>query len=133
MNIIIILLMLALALLPAVGQMAVDMTPHTVSVTLTTDGGGNASKETRLIQGELLGLEYLNGNFTAGGLVSIKDPHGVLLDIYNLSSGSSYRAPGIKYANSSDAWRPYAISSKLWLNMTGQQHNKTATVKIIYR
>jgi len=133
MRALIIFLMLILALPPVSGQIAIDSTPHTVSVNLVTDSSGNASEETRLIQGELLGLEYLNGNFTGGGNVTLLDDHGVQIDTYNLSSGNAYRLPGLKYASSSDAWSTYTLSSTLWLNMTEQQDNKTATVRIMYR
>jgi hypothetical protein len=127
------LLLIALAIAPATGQMAIVDVPHTIAVSLATNSHGNASPETRLIQGELLGLEYLNGNFTGAGVVRLLDDHGIQIDTYNLSSGNTYRVPGVKITNSSDAWQAYTLSSTLWLNMTGQQANKTATVRILYR
>jgi|GEM_PF-2343278 len=127
------LLLIALAIAPASGQMAIADVPHTIAVTITTNSHGNTSPETRLIQGELLGLEYLNGNFTGAGVVRLLDDHGIQIDTYNLSSGNAYRVPGVKITNSTDAWRAYTISSTLWLNMTEQQDNASATVRILYR
>jgi hypothetical protein len=127
------LLLITLAIAPTTGQMAIVDVPHTISVTLTTNSHGNTSLETRLIQGELLGLEYLNGNFTGAGVVRLLDDHGIQIDTYNLSSGNTYRVPGVKITNSTDAWHPYTLSSTLWLNMTLQQVNKTAAVRIMYR
>jgi len=113
--------------------MAPALAIETVSVTLVTDHSGNASEQTRLVAGEVVGLRYLNGNFTAEGNLTIQDDCGLLIDGYNLSSGDIYRLPGLQYENSTDAWGPYALFSNLWLNMTLQQDNKTATVLILYR
>jgi hypothetical protein len=128
-----IILVLALLLLPAAGQIAVSQAPHSLAVTLLTNASGNASEDTRVIQGELLAILYKNGNFTEGGNVTIEDENGLQIDIYNVSPGNAYRSPGLQVLGSTDAWRPYVLASKLWLNMTGQQDNKTATVQIFYR
>jgi len=104
-----------------------------MSITLLTNSGGNVSEETRIIQAELLAVLYTNGNFTGDGNVTLEDDNGIQIDLYNLSSGDVYRVPGLEYLGSADAWRPYVISSTMWLNMTEQQANKTAIVQLFYR
>ena len=128
-----IILILAMLILPAAGQIAVSQSPHSMSITLLTNSGGNVSEETRIIQAELLAVLYTNGNFTGDGNVTLEDDNGIQIDLYNLSSGDVYRVPGLEYLGSADAWRPYVISSTMWLNMTEQQANKTAIVQLFYR
>ena len=133
MSKIFVILLLAMLMPFASGQWAIAPKPTTEDIDIITDSGGNASIESHLLTGELLVIQYLNGNFTAEGNVTLENENGILIDLYNLSSGNVYRAPGLQYLGSADAWRPYVLSSTMWLNMSGQQANKTATVQLIYR
>jgi len=125
--------LIVLALISVVSAQTLAPPPAVQAITLQTNATGYASEETRLMVGEVLGLEFINGNFTARGIITIKDTRGVQLDSYNVSNGTACRLPGIKILGSSDAWGPYVVSSPLWLNMSGQEANKTAKVLIVCR
>ena len=102
-------------------------------VNVVTDGSGNFAHQTSTLNGELMAIEYLNGNFSGLGSIVITDSNNVAVDTYNVSPGSAEREPGIKYLTSTDAWARIPIFGKLWVNVTAQAHTKYATVLIIYR
>lgn len=130
-SIIAIMLVALMAIMPTQGEPAGWNVPHSITTTIQTDGSGNCS-ESRTILGELQGVIYLNGNFTGAGNVTV-EYQGIELDDYNFTLGDAYRLPGVAIVGSTDAWRPYTLASKIWMNMTGQQANKSASVYLIYR
>lgn len=117
----------------AMAQMASSTAPQTAIIHIQTDAGGNFSEQTSKVVGEILAIQYVKGNITAAGTIVIKDAQGIQLDSYNVSTGNAYRLPGIKILGSTDAYEKITPAGKLWANMTSQQANKTATVKIVYR
>lgn len=117
----------------ATAQMVSSTAPQTAIIHIQTDAGGNFSEQTPKVIGEILGIQYVKGNITAAGTIVVKDSYAIQIDSYNVSTGNAYRLPGLKIQGSTDAYEKITPAGKLWVNMTSQQANKTATVKIVYR
>jgi len=104
-------------------------------VDIQADTNGNFSEQTGdKIIGELHSIAYENGNFTGNGTIFINSsvPSGWTIDSYNISSGNALRFPGGLVYGSADYYVPYYLFSKLWINMTSQQANGSATIYLLW-
>jgi len=103
-------------------------------VDIQNSGTGAFSGTTGELYGELLGLVYAKGNFTAGtNTITVKDAFLQTIDSYNVTAGNSTRVPGVKIGASTDAYSGYPLMGALTVSTTGGTAWKAATVYIIYR
>jgi len=104
-------------------------------IDLQADASGNFHQQTPSpLIGELHSIAYVNGNFTGSGTVSIETatPSGWVIDSYNLSTGNALRFPGGLVYGSADYYVPYYLFSKVWINMTLMQANRSATIYLMW-
>ena len=101
----------------------------------TNAAGAFAGETDSTITGELMGIAWDKGNFTAVGTTTIKTalPQAVQIDTFNLSTASAFRLPGIKLQGSTDVYGTYNLFSRVWVNMTGAQAWGKATLYILWR
>lgn len=105
-------------------------------IDIQTNATGYFSEQTdSTITGELVGIAWDKGNFTAVGNVSLNatTPARVRIDYFNLSDGSAFRLPGVKLQGSTDEYGTYNLFSRLWVNLTGAQAWGKATLYIFWR
>lgn len=104
-------------------------------IAVQTNATGDFSGLTGAIYGELLGIAYVNGNFSGVGTITISSslPSGLTIDSYNLSSGNAMRAPGLQILTSTDAWARIPLIGPLVVSLSGAQHWGAGSMYIIYR
>jgi hypothetical protein len=104
-----------------------------IEIQADKDGTFHEPTDNPLI-GNLKAVILENGNYTHIGTYNLNYsiPGNISLDSYNISSGSTTRAPLIKVAGSTDSYSSYPLFGKLWLNITGGQAWGQATAYIVY-
>jgi len=118
---------------PSAQPVAQDLRVERIDIQADARGNFHEQTSSPLI-GELHSIACVNGNFTGNGTVSIETatPSGWVIDSYNLSSGNALRFPGGLIYGSADYYVPYYLFSKVWINMTLMQANRSATIYLMW-